>query len=51
MCLCFNMLVVHGHGRGTCLGMCLVCGTCAKAIVVCLTSDGLYCPKSLPVRR
>ena len=52
MCLCFNMLVVHiWHGRGMCLGTCLVCAACVVAIVVCVTSDGLFCPKSLPTRK
>ena len=50
-CACLNMLAVHGHGRGTHLGTCLVCTACAVAIVVCVTSDGLFCPKSLPTRK
>ena len=50
-CARLNMLVVHGHGRGTHLGTCLVCATCAVAIVVCVTSDGLFCPKPLPGKK
>ena len=50
-CACLNMLVMHGHGRGTRLGMFLVCTTCAVVRVVCDTTDGLFCPKSLPARK
>ena len=46
-----NMLVVHGHERGTCLGTCLVCIACAMATIVCVTSDRLFCPKSLLARK
>ena len=35
-CTPLNMLVVHGHGRGTHFGMCLVCAVCVVAIVVCV---------------
>ena len=51
MCCYFNMLVVHGHGRGARLSTCLVCATCAVAIVVYVTSDGLSCPKSSHARK
>ena len=34
-----------------CLGTCLVCGACVVATVVYVTSDGLFCPKSLPIRK
>ena len=33
MCQCFNMLVVHGHGRGKRLGMCLVFELCASSVM------------------
>ena len=46
-----NMLAMHDHGRGTRLGTCLVCATCAVAMVVCVTSDGLFCSKSLLARK
>ena len=46
-----NMLAVHRHGRGMRLSACLVCTMCVVAIVVCVTSDGLFWPKQLPTRR
>ena len=51
MCQCLNILVVYGHVRGMRFGTCLVCAACAVAIVVCVTSDGLCCPKLLNVRK
>ena len=48
-CARLNMLVVQRHGRGTHLGTCLVCAACAVTIVVCVTSDGLYCPNNMLV--
>ena len=50
-CARLNMLAVHGRGRGVHLGTCLVRGFCAQAIVVCVTSDGMFCPKSLSARK
>ena len=51
MCQCLNMLAVHGHGRGTRLGTCLMCAACAVAIVAWVTSDGLCCQKSLHAKK
>ena len=50
-CARLIMMVVHGHGRGMRLGTCLVCAACAVAIVVCVTSDELCCPKLLHARK
>ena len=50
-CERLNMLVVDGHGRGTLLSTCLVSAACVVATVVCVTSDGLFCPKSLPTKK
>ena len=33
MCLCLIMLLVHGHGRGKCLGTCLVLESCVSCVV------------------
>ena len=35
-----NILVVHGHGRGTCLSACLVYAMFVVAFVACLTGYG-----------
>ena len=42
MCQCFNMLAVHGHGRGTRLGTCLVqqqCVSCVVVFAVCVNAN------------
>ena len=42
MCQCFNMLTVHGHGRGTRLGTCLVQQQCVSYVVAfaaCVTAN------------
>ena len=36
MCQCFNILAVHGHGRGTHLGTCLVCAAFVVFFVACI---------------
>ena len=46
-----NMLLAHGHGRGTCLSTCLVCAVCVVGTVVYVINDGLFCPKSLPTKK
>ena len=43
---CFNMPVLHGHGRGKRLGTCLVCTACVVAIAACNTGDASRCPNS-----
>ena len=42
MCQYFNMLAMHGHGRGTRLGTCLVqqqCVSCVVAFAVFVNAD------------
>ena len=36
------ILDVHGHGRGTCLGTCLVCTACVMAFVACVDGDTFF---------
>ena len=38
-CERLNMLIVHGHGRGTRLNMCLVYTTFVVAYVACMNCD------------
>ena len=38
-CERLKMLTMHGHGRGTCLGACLVDAACVVAFVACVNGD------------